>query len=237
MPLNKTSGNMYEWVTHTWPCLHGACPHDCKYCSTKAMGIRYQQVRDCYEGIPRFNKRDENINLGTGKSIFVANTSDLFATGVPDEVIEQILSICRRYPTNTYILQSKNPGRMFKWIGVMPPQVLLGTTLETDDFKIAMEWSKAPEPWDRVRDMREIKLWHGSKSFITIEPIMRFDLARMLQYLKTAQPDFINIGADSKGTGLPEPSWEEVQALIAGIKAMGIEVREKTNLDRLKRAV
>jgi hypothetical protein len=30
MPLKKSEGNMYPWVTHTHSHLAGACPHECK---------------------------------------------------------------------------------------------------------------------------------------------------------------------------------------------------------------
>ena len=43
-----------------------------------------------------------------------------------------------------------------------------------------------------------------------------------------------NIGADSKNSGLPEPTWEEVQELISELEKNNIEVRQKKNLDRLK---
>ena len=30
--LNKSKGNMYPWVTHTWNPIRGRCPHNCQYC-------------------------------------------------------------------------------------------------------------------------------------------------------------------------------------------------------------
>lgn len=57
----------------------------------------------------------------------------------------------------------------------------------------------------------------------------------MLDQIKKAKPNFINIGADSKGCGLPEPTGLQVQALIKGIKDLGIEIRVKHNLERLLR--
>jgi len=43
----------------------------------------------------------------------------------------------------------------------------------------------------------------------------------------------VNIGADSKGHGLPEPSPDKVHALIEKLTGYGIEIREKHNLERL----
>jgi hypothetical protein len=73
----------------------------------------------------------------------------------------------------------------------------------------------------------------GCKTFITIEPIMDFDVEILTDWIITAQPDFINIGADSKNTGLPEPSAEKIGALIKNIQAAGVPIRKKMNLQRL----
>jgi hypothetical protein len=62
---------------------------------------------------------------------------------------------------------------------------------------------------------------------------MDFDLYNLLQLIRDANPDFVNIGADSKKHGLPEPSGNKVLSLIEGIKSMGIEVRKKSNLERI----
>ena len=35
MGLNKQTGNMYPFVTHTWNPIRGKCPHDCLYCYMK----------------------------------------------------------------------------------------------------------------------------------------------------------------------------------------------------------
>ncbi len=38
MGLNKSNGNMYEWITHTWNTIKGECYHDCSYCYMKKWG-------------------------------------------------------------------------------------------------------------------------------------------------------------------------------------------------------
>ena len=73
----------------------------------------------------------------------------------------------------------------------------------------------------------------GFETFITVEPIMEFDLDPFLQLLCDARPKFVNIGADSKHKRLPEPEGYKVLQLIAALRDAGIEVREKSNLARL----
>jgi len=78
-----------------------------------------------------------------------------------------------------------------------------------------------------------LKLRGKRKLFVTIEPIMDFDLADLVTWIILIRPEFVNIGADSKGHKLPEPSSDKVRQLIRMITAAGIEIREKHNLGRL----
>jgi DNA repair photolyase len=41
MPLNKSTGNLYEFVTHSWNPIQGKCPHDCSYCYVERTFRRY----------------------------------------------------------------------------------------------------------------------------------------------------------------------------------------------------
>ena len=71
------------------------------------------------------------------------------------------------------------------------------------------------------------------KRFVTIEPILDFDPDELVFCISEIKPDFVNIGADSKGHGLPEPSKEKILKLIGMLAAKGIEIREKHNMERL----
>jgi hypothetical protein len=73
---------------------------------------------------------------------------------------------------------------------------------------------------------------HGPK-FLTIEPIMDFDVGPLVELVAEARPGFVNIGADSKRHRLPEPSRDKVLVLVVALRVRGIEVRKKSNLDRL----
>lgn len=57
---------------------------------------------------------------------------------------------------------------------------------------------------------------------------------RELPWLQKDRPEFLNLGADSKGHGLPEPTVSKIHALVDKLKEYGIELREKHNLKRLK---
>jgi len=219
--LVKAKGNMYSWVSHMWNPIIG-CPHQCTYC----------YVRNFREQPKSLTLDTPFPDLGHGKKIFVGHLTDMFAYDVPDKWIISILETCKNY-NNEYIFQTKNPYRAMFYYPHFPDKILFGTTIETNNDNLLKTHSSAPSVFDRAAYLRRLKDVFEIKTFLTIEPIMDFMLGNMIYLIQLANPDFINIGADSKNHHLPEPSSEKVNLLIAEIQKLGIEIREKTNLKRL----
>lgn len=175
------------------------------------------------------NEKDLKTNLGENNYIFVGHTVDLFADNVSAEWIEKVLWRCRGYDTNTYLFQSKNPGRFMEFIDKFPPKVVFGTTIETNRT-IYVE-SKAPSYTERAEGIRELSD-EGYETIVTIEPIFDFDLDGLVDIIVSAKPSWINIGADSKGHRLPEPSKEQIVELVEVLQSK-MEVKLKDNLKRI----
>lgn len=231
MPLHKSKGNMYPWVTHTHSHLGGECPHRCVYCYVE--NPRFGRP-ERYKGPLRLIEEEFEVKYGAGKTIFVEHCNDLFAEEVPSSFIKRVMAHCCLWPENTYVFQTKNPGRYLKagenegWF--WPDKVILGTTLETNRFMDGI--SKAPSCIERAFDL---STFYGVfPLFVTIEPVLDFDVELFATMIEEINPKFINLGADSKGHNLPEPTVEKVMDLVAALKERGIELREKHNLKRLK---
>lgn len=221
---------MYDWVSHTHNPLLGECPHQCSYCYVgKMWGKRPAK----YSGPLRLDEKALKENLGQGNTIFVGNMNDIFAEQVPDAFIQEILRQCWRYYINTYVFQTKNPARYAQYVNSLPPHIILGTTIETNRPTVIFK-SNAPSPLARAEAIAQVT---EHKTFVTVEPIVDFDLASFAHLLIDSKADFINIGADSKRNDLPEPTWDKVMRLIRWLKSERMEVREKPNLERLKHAV
>lgn len=225
MALNKSRGNMYGWVTHTHSHLRGRCPHGCSYCYVQAHERRWHS--GAFAGPLRLEEKELRVNYGAGRTIFVEHQNDLFAEAVPSEWINAILDHCAAYPRNSYVLQTKNPGRIIRRQPQLPPPYMLGVTVETNRYCPEI-MGQSPPPQERLTVCRKMCV-----DFITIEPIMAFDLKAFVSLIRDCNPRWVNIGADSKGHHLPEPTAAEVAALVARLDALGIEVREKRNLGRL----
>ena len=212
---------MYDWVTHVWSPVRGQCSHSCEYCFMKRFPLPPMNL----------NEKELNLNLGEDNIIFVCHTIDLFADDVPAEWIEQVLWKCREASKNKYLFQSKNPARFTEFLDKFPPSVIFGTTIETNRT-IYVE-SKAPTYTERAEAIGEMKeLIEGCETIVTIEPIYDFDLEPLVDIIVTANPTWINIGADSKGHRLPEPSKEQIVELIKTLDTK-MDVRKKNNLKRI----
>lgn len=235
MPIRPSKGNMYDWTDAQWDPLAGECLHKCSYCSTNSFKTK-PPVAAKYSGEYRLVEHEMKSNLyklGEGITIFVCSLSDLFEAHVPANIIRRVLEACNKYPKNTYVFQTKNPRGFWPWEQYFPPNTILGTTIETNEYPEG-HYSDAPGPFERGYWMDFPEDMMNFKKFITIEPIMKFKLPPLALIIENVKPDFVNIGADSKNHGLPEPTWEEVRDLIEVLETY-TEVRVKSNLERLRK--
>lgn len=210
MGLNAAKGNMYGFVTHTWNTVKGDCYHDCSYCYMKRWGKLNPA---------RFDENELKTDLGENNFIFVGSSCDMFNKEIHEEWISNTINHCKRYTSNNYLFQSKNPSR-FTGRAIIAEWC---ATIESNRYyPTIMGNSPIPE--------RRIFSWLDQ---VTIEPIMQFDFKPFFNVLMACDPAQINIGADSGRKNLPEPTKKEVIELIEAIKDAGIKVHLKPNLKRI----
>lgn len=236
MGLNKSKGNMYEWITHTWNPLAGQCLHNCSYCSTNKLR-KYPAIQNKYSGEPRLQECEFNTNLGYSNFIFVAAQNDLFANDIPREFILTVINHCKKYDANSYLFQTKNPVRIIEFVDeLMILDFRVCTTIETNRFYPEI-MGNTVKPEYRGYAMNDIEYWFcmgfpNKKLYVTIEPIIDFDIKEFSRIIEDCLPYQVNIGADSGNNGLPEPSKEKIEALIAELETF-TKVKLKSNLNRL----
>ncbi len=158
-----------------------------------------------------------------GDFVFVCDMGDIaFA---PAAVWSAILDAVGCHPNTKFLLQSKDP-RVFPHL--VPDNVYLGTTLESNvDYEVSL----APSPFIRCRDLRNVEHPH---KFISIEPIMDFDLETLVRWIKDVRPEIVEVGADNYHNDLPEPPWGKVQQLLEALRGFVPHVIEKDGLARLR---
>ena len=219
MSLTKQTGNMYSFVTHTWNPIKGKCLHDCSYCYMKRFSLKDV----------RLDEKELKTDLGLGNFIFIGSGTDMFADNIPAEWIDIVMQHCAKFD-NEYLFQSKNPRRFYNNEFGFPDKTVVGTTIETNRFYQDL-MGKTPKPEERAYFMYNLKKY-TYKRMITIEPILDFDLNEFSEMIKSINPSWVNIGADSKGHKMPEPGKEKIQALIDELSTF-TTVKIKTNLSRL----
>ena len=236
MGLNRPSGNMYPWA-YTWNPIGGRCPHACSFCYVEGkVGPWLERMgNDKYVGEPRIIEEEFNTRLVVpdGYVVFVESCGDLFAYGIDDTWIWQVLNRICKFPETTFLLQTKNPERFFDFD--IPQNCILGTTLETNrDYHM----TKAPNPKERYyaffmlngnRDLEGKKIY---RLMLSLEPIMDFDLDTLVHWIQEIDPEFVSIGADSGQNNLVEPPAEKLKELLEILNKI-TEVRKKKNLNRL----
>lgn len=219
--LNESKGNMYDWVTHTWNPVKGTCFHNCEYCYMKKWGNKQKPVR--------LVESELRTNLGSGNTIFVGSSCDMWAKDIFPSWISRTLACCDKYCQNTYLFQSKNPRRFHFFESEILSNSIWGTTVESDLWHTEM--GNSPHPLARLDVMRNLKE-SGLKTTITIEPVMAFS-KKFIDYIFDAKPDWVNIGANTYGNvKLKEPSADALKNFIDQIQGV-TEVKIKPNLKKL----
>lgn len=217
MPLNLSKGNMYEFITHTWNTIKGKCYHDCSYCYMK----RWKNQKPV-----RFDEKELKTDLRKDNFIFVGSSCDLFADDIPISWILKTLEHCHKFD-NKYLFQTKNPVRFLEL--KLPSKSVICLTIESSHFYPKI-MNNCPTPLERSNIA-----WELAKNYdiyLTIEPIIDFNIESFTNTIFRCKPKQVNIGADTGNNNLPEPSKEKILQLIENIKPY-TTVHLKKNLNRL----
>jgi len=219
--LNKSKGNMYDFITHTFNTIKGECPHGCTYCYMHRWG-KQKPIH--------FDEKELKTDLGTGNFIFVGSSCDMFAESIPEEWILSTIRKCYDFRANKYLFQTKNPERILKFNHFLfREHAVICTTLESDMFYPEI-MKDSPDPMQRSLAMDKIS--RTVDVYVTIEPVIDFNLEHFVTMIKRCHPKQVNIGADSGNNHLPEPSKEKLLELIQELQKFTVIAR-KTNLARL----
>lgn len=219
---------MFKSIDQTWNVFVG-CLFDCSYCNVrKLIKTRLKHSPRYKDGFrPHLVNSELTKTFKPGQFIFVGYMGDIsFASRYE---VAQILITIQGHPDTRFLIQTKDPSCFSRWRLPIPLNVVLGTTIETNrDYHL----SKAPLPIDRARSL--IDYPHPHK-FLSIEPIMDFDLPAIEVWVEALKPEIIEVGADNYHNHLPEPSGEKLCSLLNRLRDICPNVIEKDGLDRLKK--
>lgn len=216
---------MFREVMKTWSPIIGCLGHQCTYCYARALAEgRLKGTPKYAEGFkPRLWEPALKSRFHQGL-VFVCNMGDLWGEWVPAEWIGRVLGVARQSPKATFLFLTKNPARYFEHLDDMPPNVILGATIETDHYP-TQGISLAPAPERRAHVLAGL----GDKwpTMVSIEPVLDFDLDTLVAMVKSIAPQFVYLGMDNWNHHLPEPPLAKTRELIAALGEF-TEVRVKT---------
>jgi DNA repair photolyase len=204
------------------------CRFECTCCWARRQAEgRLRRLAKYRNGFaPTFHPEELQKKFNPGEFIFVSDMGDISFAPYKDQLA--ILDRVSQFPDTRFFFQSKNPAILIQLGCYAKPNIYLGTTIETNrDYHI----TKAPPPAERCAEMRCLQHKH---KFISIEPILDFDLEVLVRWMAWIQPEMVEIGADNHHCYLSEPGWEKVEALLATLEKFVPQVERKEGLERLK---
>lgn len=223
---------MFPFITETWnPLAIRKCSFGCTYCwaeglkQTRLAGsLRYMMLNQ-QNATCAVIEKDLERKFKAEDFVFVGTMGDMFAPDIPSEAIQRILNVTKLYLKTNYLFLTKNPNRYKEFLNTfLKFNATLGATIETN--RDTKQFSKAPDTQQRFWEMYDLEY---SPKFLSIEPIMDFDLTEFADQIRNI-PNLtkIAIGYDNYNHGLPEPELAKTKELIQRLKGWRYEVVEKT---------
>ncbi len=198
------SGNRYEDEGY----MH--CFYNCNYCWAKELKNRRKYPK--YEGAWRLYPKVMR-KYNQKEFPFICDMIDVGDPSIPNEIIIAVLSWVAIQPCLVLLL-TKNPEFYQKYVDHIPPNAVLGATIEFDTLDIRRPFTNAPCPTSRLRTMEWLKkILPENQRLICVEPIMKFT-PRFADRIAEIDPTIIAVGYDSGNHNLDEPSLRSFKRLI-----------------------
>lgn len=204
------------------------CKFDCVYCKDSYQKlVRRSGCPSCMAYAPHTHpERLNKDKVPSDRVLWVVSNGDI--SFCDPSFTNQIIDVMKndKRKGRVFLMQSKNPACFANILQRLPQNVVLMTTIETNEDSVYSGVSKAPLPSQRFQDFLQLA-W--PRKAMVMEPILKFDLNTIKQWAMTLQPEAIFIGLESKRKcTLEEPSPSEVQDLYIELQKLGFMTYDKT---------
>lgn len=217
---------MFSFITEVWNPLGGECVHNCYGGKCWAKIIAKKFGLDKYKGEPRLDPKQMKKKFKDDDFVFVVDMNDLFAENVPSELILEVIKKTWEFPKTQFLFLTKNPSRYMNFVPIFGDNCVLGATIESN--RIAPRTCNAENRLLRLIWMSNVAIKSRLRMFVSVEPIMDFDINEFVGHLTFIQPWAVAVGYDNYNMGLPEPELWKTEKLITLIEENGFTVYRKT---------
>jgi hypothetical protein len=212
------SGNVSIGI---WNPFYG-CLFDCIYCKPSFQRLAKLAHKDC--GLYSPHEHPERLDkIPDTDVVFVCSSSDI--SFIRPEYMKKIILTMRedKRKNRVWFIQSKNPKCINQYLSILPKNTYLITTIESNRDENYDKVSKAIPPSQRYNDFLNIE-WDNK--IVTIEPILDFDSAILMEWIKNINPEAVFIGLNSrpKEVQLNEPDLFKLRDFIRDLGNNNIEV-------------
>ncbi|MHA2024247.1 MAG: DUF5131 family protein [Candidatus Thorarchaeota archaeon] len=223
-----TSNRMFPFITHTANPIGGECPYGCPYCW--ALALQAEKQWDKYKGETRLFPKELKKRYSEGDFVFAVTMRDPCSKDVTDAMLLEIFQWMKQSPDAKFLLLTKNPHRFYQLYDrghSFPENLYLGATIETNREK---HLGSALRQKERLYWMIRLSIIEELKGrlFLSIEPVVDFDIVDFANQINQIRPWAVAIGMDNYGHKLSEPPKSKILELIRILKLEYISVFEKT---------
>jgi protein gp37 len=227
---------MFQFITCTWNPLGGECKHNCVYCWARKLAVDRKLAK--YQGEPHLIEKELRRQFRDGEFdfdfVFVCDMLDLFGNWVPTKMIAEVVKVVNKFEWTKFLFLTKNPARYWQVETELclqePPifirgDVYFGATIESNrDYDLSL----APPQSERLKEFYDVVCNHANRAFISVEPILDFDVDEFSRKIINIEPWAVAVGYDNYTNHLSEPSLAKTIQLIERLEKAGITVYRKT---------
>ena len=210
----KQASRMFPFITHPpYNPVGGECPYHCVYCWVKELLSRFPRLKDKYSGEPRLFPTELVKKFPAGAYIFACDMLDLLA--MPREIVYTVANVMAGNPQCKFLVETKNPKALLDMGIDWSSNITLGVTIESN--RNYPELSNAPRQTERLYWITHVaKARQGKNSlFVSIEPVLDFDLEDFALQLYWIKPWGVAVGYDNYSHNLEvEPFLAKTMQLI-----------------------
>jgi protein gp37 len=230
----QVTGRGIQWTDYTHNPV-GGCKHGCRWempdgsiatCYAEDVANKFRRAYP--QGFEHHYFRPQNLNdplkIKQPAKIFMDSMSDLMGHWVPEDQINQVLSVCRQAHWHTFQLLTKNAPRLLNFD--YPDNVWVGASSPPDQM-----WGKEMDSNQQVRMLDKILKTLGQVKapvrWMSIEPLS-WDISQIVADNEPLQ--WAVIGAATNGPKVYQPEPAHVTRLLEVFDRQKVPVFFKGNI-------